>query len=99
MIPPVKLGLLALGPAGWPLELEVDSRGSYGGRPSYAFCSSPPLSLSPESNILPGLVFRGAGQYDLAQIGQIIVGGDGDDWGSIAVGSISPSEGIAPRVE
>ena len=29
MIPPVKLELLALGLAGWPLELEDDTRGSY----------------------------------------------------------------------
>jgi hypothetical protein len=28
MIPPVKLGLLALALAGWPLELEDDTRGS-----------------------------------------------------------------------
>ena len=27
MIPPVKLGLLALGLAGWPLELEDDTAG------------------------------------------------------------------------
>ena len=45
------------------------------------------------------LSLRLAKRYDLAQIGQIIVGGGGGVWGCIPVGSISPSEGIAPRVE
>jgi hypothetical protein len=53
-------------------------------------------------------------RYDLAQIGLPAADrpdhsgrgrgglgeeGGGDDWGCIPVGSISPSEGIAPRVE
>ena len=48
MIPLVNLGVLVLGLAGWPLELEDDTRGSYGGRPGYAFCSSTPF-LSAQS--------------------------------------------------
>jgi hypothetical protein len=59
MIPPIKLGLLALGLAGWPLEMEANSQGSYRGRRSYTFCSSPPFLFSQWSNILPGLVFGG----------------------------------------
>ena len=40
-----------------------------------------------------------AKRYDLAQIGQIIVGGGRGVWGSIPVGPFPPSAGIAPRVE
>ena len=59
MIPPVRLGLLALGLAGWSLELEDYTAGSYGAH-LVMLSAVAPLSPSPKSIILPGLVFGGA---------------------------------------
>jgi hypothetical protein len=58
MIPPVKLGSLALGLAGWSRKLEGGIRVSYGAALVMLFTVAP-LSLSPKSNILPGLAFGG----------------------------------------
>ena len=53
MIPPVKLGLLALGLAGWPLELEDDTRGSYAIDSAYtAYTSSRLVSSLIDSHIV-----------------------------------------------
>jgi hypothetical protein len=58
MIPPVKLGLLALGLAGWPMELESGTQVSHGGFPSYAFSSSLPFS-QPKVQHFTWTSFRG----------------------------------------